>query len=245
MLLAFALSLAAEPAATIVEPGVDLESEDTVARGVASRPAARAALDPCASYDAALTTARSTFCASGFCTASANATAKHDWPSQVTYMHGVITALTADPRCSNTSIALDTLAFLNENQTVMSNPSSFGNTWLIFQVQYYDMPRRSGVRIEAPDTLGRKCWAFAYLDQIVAGDLVAIAPHAPKLAALWTEAVPLTLNLCEEVMANCFLNASYDPQRNGSCPAKIMDFHLAGFERENALRGFSVTYRFR
>ena len=34
-------------------------------------------------------------------------------------------------------------------------------TWTVFQVQYYDMPRRPDVRIESADTLGRKCWAFA------------------------------------------------------------------------------------
>ena len=52
--------------------------------------------------------------------------------------------------------------------------------------------------------------------------------------------VPLTLQLCEEVMANCFVNQSYDPRRNGTCPAKIFAFHELGFERENLLRGFRV-----
>ena len=112
----------------------------------------------------------------------------------------------------------------------------------MFQVQYYDMPRKPGVRIEAPDTLGRKCWAFSYLDQIC--DVTAIAPRAPAFAAMWRAAVPRTLRLCEEVMANCFVNASYDPARNGSCSGKIFEFHDLGFERENALRLFPVSYRF-
>ena len=55
------------------------------------------------------------------------------------------------------AVAQETLAWLDANQTTASgDPSSFGWTWSIFQVQYYDMPRKSGVRIEAPDTLGRK-----------------------------------------------------------------------------------------
>ena len=60
----------------------------------------------------------------------------------------------------------------------------------------------------------------------------------------WARAVPLTLGLCERVMANCFVNQSYDPSRNGTCPTKIFEFHDLGFERENLLRGFPVDYRF-
>ena len=45
-------------------------------------------------------------------------------------------------------------------------------------------------------------------------------------------------------MANCFVNQSYDPSRNGTCPTKIFEFHDLGFERENLLRGFPVDYRF-
>ena len=56
--------------------------------------------------------------------------------------------------------------------------------------------------------------------------------------------MPLTLGLCERVMANCFVNQSYDPSRNGTCPTKIFEFHDLGFERENLLRGFPVDYRF-
>ena len=78
-----------------------------------------------------------------------------------------LAALASDAGCFNTSAAAAaTLAWLDANQTTASgNPSSWGWTWTVFQVQYYDMPRKPGVRIEAPDTLGRKCWAFAYLDQ--------------------------------------------------------------------------------
>ena len=70
------------------------------------------------------------------------------------------------------------------------------------------------------------------------------AARAPAFAAEWARAVPLTLGLCERVMANCFVNQSYDPSRNGTCPTKIFEFHDLGFERENLLRGFPVDYRF-
>ena len=132
---------------------------------------------------------------------------------------------------------------LDANQTAASgNSSSWGWAWTVFQVQYYDMPRKPGVRIEAPDTLGRKCWAFAYLDQRC--DATALAARAPAFAAEWARAVPLTLGLCERVMANCFVNQSYDPSRNGTCPTKFFEFRDLGFERENLLRGFPVDYRF-
>ena len=132
-----------------------------------------------------------------------------------------------------------TLDWLEHNQTqINGSTSNWGYTWMVFQGQYYDMPRKPGVRIESPDTLGRKCWAFASLDQLC--DTAPVAARAPSFAAQWARAVPFTLGLCEKVMANCFVNASYDPQRNGTCPGKIWQFHDLGFERENLLRGFPV-----
>lgn len=44
------------------------------------------------------------------------------------------------------------------------------------------------------------------------------------------------------MLANCFVNASYDKSRNGTCPGKALLFHELGFERENALRRFEVRY---
>ena len=74
-------------------------------------------LDDCASYSATLDAARRTFCASGFCPASPNVTAKKDWPSQVTYMQAILLALAADSGCFNPSAAArDTLAWLDANQ---------------------------------------------------------------------------------------------------------------------------------
>ena len=198
---------------------------------------------PCAEYAAALTAARDVFCSSGFCPNPSNVSAKHDWPSQVTYMHTVLTSLTSDSSCFNTSAAArDTLAWLEATQTLAAGSFGFISTWTVFQVQYYDMPRKPGVRIEAPDTLGRKCWAFAYLDEICS--VAPIAARAPLFAAQWRAAVPQTLELCERVMANCFVNESYDPSRNGTCPNDIFKFHRLGFARENALRGFVASYEF-
>jgi hypothetical protein len=35
------------------------------------------------------------------------------------------------------------------------------------------------------------------------------------------------LGLCDQVMANCFVNASYNPQaRNGTCPASVGQFYV-------------------
>ena len=59
----------------------------------------------------------------------------------------------------------------------------------------------------------------------------------------YEDAVPLTMNLCWEVMANCFVNASYDPTRNGTCPGKVKEFYL-GFERENIKRRSPIYYPF-
>ena len=75
------------------------------------------------------------------------------------------------------------------------------------------------------------------------------------------------LQLCDNVMANCFQNASYDPSRNGTCPWKVLyprtrarsfalpslhallfprwqSFATLGFQRENALRKFVLPYPF-
>ena len=52
------------------------------------------------------------------------------------------------------------------------------------------------------------------------------------------------MTLCREVMNNCFVNASYDPSRKGSCEKKILDFRFLGFERENLKRAFAISYPF-
>ena len=121
------------------------------------------------------------------------------------------------------------------------------------------MPRKPGDRIESPDTLGRKCWAFAYLRQVFnptelserlaseglkadnfinACVLRATRRRAPfttvsRPLPSYTKAIPTTMNLCYEVEANCFENTTYTPSRNGTCGFKIADFHYLGFDREN------------
>ena len=86
--------------------------------------------------------------------------AQEDWPNQAIYMKNFLSAV-ADPNtCLNTTVARNAIDYLN---TTNVSKSTWWYTWIIFQVQYYDMPRKPGARIESPATLGRKCWAFAYL----------------------------------------------------------------------------------
>ena len=212
----------------------------------------------CAASDANLLHLRYTVCRSlvgagvPWCPYPANTTAQEDWPNQAVYFNNVLLALaSASTACLGTAVARDTVSWLNSSQADASVEGAFLNTWVVFQAQYYDMPREPGVRIEAPDTLGRKCWAFAFLSQTWAseGEALQRALGAAGLSAqAYTQAagaaIPQTLELCEEVMANCFVNQTYDPRRNGTCAADIFAFHYLGFERENVIRGNSVTYPF-
>jgi hypothetical protein len=211
--------------------------------------------DPCAASDANLRLRRETICASlvgpttPWCTYPANnVTAAGDWPNQAVYMHDFLAALVDNSTCLSTPYAHDSVSWLNTSQADPTVSGAFMNTWTVFQVQYYDMPRQPGVRIEAPDTLGRKCWAFAYLRQLwdeagLERALGAAGLSAAAFAGEYDRAVPETMLLCSEVLANCFVNASYDPARNGTCPGDSALFFL-GFQRENALREFVVEYPF-
>jgi hypothetical protein len=78
-------------------------------------------------------------------------------------MYDLLHALVAPDTCLNTTEAQRTVAFLS---VVEPSKSPWWSTWVQFQVQYYAMPRKPGDRIESPATLGRKCWAFAYLQQV-------------------------------------------------------------------------------
>jgi hypothetical protein len=44
-------------------------------------------------------------------------------------------------------------------------------------------------------------------------------------------------------MANCFINASYDPSRNGTCSDSVGQFFV-GFQWENGIRDDLVDYTF-
>ena len=183
-----------------------------------------------------------------WCNYSANVTSSEDWPNQAVYMHAVLDALVSPSTCLDTDEASDTVSWLSGPQSNVSESSSFMSTWQVFQVQYYDMPRQPGERIEAPDTLGRKCWAFSYLRQLwnetaLSGALVKAGLNATPYIKATDFAIPLTMSLCSEVLANCFVNASYDPSRNGTCTGDAALFYL-GFQRENALRGFIINYPF-
>ena len=146
--------------------------------------------------------------------------------------------------CLHTALAADVVRYLDLCACDEELDGSFMNT-IQFQVQYYDMPRKPGTRIERPDILGRKCWANAYMGQrfdsaVFTQRLHAAGLSAPKYTASHVAAVTQTWRLCEEVMANCFVNASYDPRRNGTCPEAVSSFRLFGFEFENALRNFPI-----
>lgn len=162
------------------------------------------------------------------------------------YMYDLLRAFVSPDTCLNTTEAQRTAAFLS---VVDPSKSPWWSTWVQFQVQYYDMPRKAGNRIESPATLGRKCWAFAYLRQVWSGAgngnqgsfslrqaLVAkAAAHGLNLsafAAAWDAAVELTMPLCNRVMANCFLNESYNVARNDTCPQSIDQF-VVGYTFEN------------
>jgi hypothetical protein len=217
---------------------------------------AAAATDECAASDARLTSLKESVCSSlvgpttPWCTFPSNVTAAHDWPSQAVYMNAFVSALAAPDTCLNTTIARDLVTqWLNTSQADPTVAGAFMNVWQVFQVQYYDMPRKPGDRIESPDTLGRKCWAFAYLDEKmnlteVHHALAEAGLDAHAFEDAYNVAVPETLQLCNEVIANCFVNATYNPQiRNGTCPGSVALFAL-GFEAENLPRGGTVGYPF-
>lgn len=168
-----------------------------------------------------------------------NASASGDWPNQAVYMRTLLARLASPATCLNTSYAADTVAWLNTTLVSPSIGGNFWNTWLVFQVQYYDMPRKAGVRIESPDTLGRKCWAMDYLKLQWAAlaaplqqRIAAASLNIEGVTAMFTKAVPLTFGLCQDVICNCFENATYDPSRSGSCKIKVTEFHYTGFDRE-------------
>ena len=208
----------------------------------------------CILSDTILKLKRETICASlvgpstPWCLYSQNITAEQDWPNQAVYVHNLINTIEAPTTCLNTSYASDTISWLETFQSNITLGGSFMQTWVVFQVQYYDMPRKSGDRIEAPDTLGRKCWAFAYLDQLWNASTFTNILDTAGLSATtfiqdYNNAISETMKLCSQVLANCFINSTYQPSRNGTCPGDA-DLFFLGFERENALRNFIVTYPF-
>lgn len=73
-----------------------------------------------------------------------------------------------------------------------------------------------------------KCWAMAYLQQLWHQSAL-VQLNIPHFANSYSAAVGETINLCHEVKNNCFVNATYDPSRKGSCPAAVVEFH-AGFQ---------------
>ncbi len=170
--------------------------------------------------------------------------AAKDWPSQVVYLHSLLdTMVGTPPECFNTSYFANTVSWLNYAIMAPNVSGNFGYTWDVFQAQYYDTPRKPGNRIESPDTLGRKCWAFAYLAERWDPGSFAKFPYSlANFTKIYEASVPFSMQLCEKVQANCFVNASYDPTRNGTCKTKQFEFHYLGFDRENIKRENIIQY---
>jgi hypothetical protein len=212
----------------------------------------------CSASDAALLEQREMYCGSmvgwtvSWCPSTEAITnaVKKDWPSQVVYFGKILSTLISDQTCVNTSYAADTAQWLNIYQSNLSLGGSLLETWAAptGQPNYYEMPRHAGERIESPWTLGMKCWAFAYLVQTWRP--AALVSHLQQanlsistFVANYGLAMPVSMTLCEEVMANCFVNASYNPVRNGTCPLSVVDFK-AGFDWQNLLHGNVLQYPF-
>ena len=68
-------------------------------------------------------------------------------------------------RTVQTAVAHDVIRWLNTSQAEPAVSGSWMWTFLVFQTQYYEQPRKPGDRLESPATLGRKGWAFAFLAQ--------------------------------------------------------------------------------
>ena len=179
-----------------------------------------------------------------------NISAEHDWPNQAVYFQELLNSIASSSTCLNTSYGKDTSLWLNNTQGSSKISGNFMSTWMVFQVQYYDMPRLPGSRIESPDTLGRKCWAFAYLAQFwtVRNEILKraadVGVQVLPFVHAYDNAIPFTMDLCDKVMANCFVNASFSPSRNGTCPWKVKEFKYLGFDRENIKRKGVVNYPF-
>lgn len=108
-----------------------------------------------------------------------------------------------------------------------------------------DQPRKPGNRLESPATLGRKCWAFAYLAQLWDPGALRNATKAAGLnttafSKAYTDAIPFTMALCRKVLGSCFVNATPTP---ATCPGQSLEFE-AGFYRENIKRADIVHYPF-
>ncbi len=200
------------------------------------------AAQDCGKSDANLLALQELYCASmgpAWHCPTGNYTAARDWPNQAVYMRSILSAVVNPSTCLDTPCATRIIEWLN---LVSTDPhlSMWWWNWYVFQPQYYDMPRKQGARIESPATLGRKCWAFSYLSQIwgelrpqILETMLRSKIDITSYVAAFDEAAPMSIKLCDQVLANCFFNASYDPVlRNGTCPEAIREFYV-GFSWEN------------
>ena len=220
--------------------------------------ALRSQTGSCNTSDNALLLARYVVCkgmnsssTDAYCSGTpANVTGPTDWPGQAVAFTNVLRLLVNESTCLNTTVAVQTVAWVNSSGAEQTSPpGGFGYSFGFVQPTYFDMPYKPGARVEAPDTLGNKCWASAYLSANWDGGVAlstALQPHDLNVDHFITayDTMALTaMSLCNKVIANCFVNASYDPARNGTCAGDVLLFKF-GFEVENIKYISNVAYPF-
>ena len=75
-----------------------------------------------------------------------NPHAQKDWPTQAVYMKDLLDLLVDSDTCLDTAYAADTANWLDGEISDPDVSGSYMWTYLVFQVQYYDMPRNEGDR---------------------------------------------------------------------------------------------------
>jgi hypothetical protein len=169
----------------------------------------------------------------------------HDWPMQSIYMTNLLRSFTDPTTCMNTTVARNMVNWLANNYSNPNSTCSFSWMWQNFQFGYYIMPRLPGERIESPYTLGEKSWAFALLQHYWKPNALqrVLAPLGLSLGAFafyYNQALAKSFTVSNEVIANCFVNQSYNPARNGTCSGDVLMFKL-GFDYENLRCGQKIN----
>jgi hypothetical protein len=75
-----------------------------------------------------------------------NSHAQKDWPTQAVYMQELLDLLVNTNTCLDTAYAAETANWLDGEISDPEMSGSYMWTYLVFQVQYYDMPRNEGDR---------------------------------------------------------------------------------------------------
>lgn len=176
-----------------------------------------------------------------------NISSERDFPMQSKYFVTLLETILSNGQCLNTSVGTAVVKWLNGPMANVSLSGSFLWTYH-WQLGYFAMPRPHNDRIESPYTLGMKCWAYAFLSRTWQPQaLLEVTSNAgldvTTFVNEYNSTVAPTMLACSEVIANCFVNASYSPLRNGTCPLSVDLFHL-GYEFQSVRCGGNVPYPF-